>query len=189
MGRHSTVPGRMAATWAGGLGAAGALLVLVAAAAFACAPLATLELDRGVAGAGEHVHVEGKGFLTAGTGEKVVDVRWNSADGPVLASTPSDAQGRISVTFTVPDAEPGYYVLLAGLRDGTTPARAVLQIPGARTQAPAEPVAAGPGSTRGVAGGAALVALGMVGVGLALGGLAFALAGRRRAVERAAVPS
>lgn len=163
-----------------------AVVELVAGVAFACAPLATLDLDPAVAHPGDVVHVEGKGFLSAGVGAKTVDIRWNSPDGEVLASEQSDDQGRVSFSFVVPGASPGYFVVFASLRGvaGAT-ARAVIQIPGPAAEV--APVMAPPVRHDRLAPGVVVVALGVVGLGLILAAAGFAMAARREHGEPEAV--
>jgi hypothetical protein len=161
-----------------GIGILLATVVLAAGSAFACAPLATLDLDRAVAHPGEVIHAQGKGFLTA-AGAGAVDLRWNRPDGEVLASAGADDQGRVSLAFTVPRAAAGYVVVFASLQGGGgAPARSVLQLPGDPAPGPAKAVAVPDPSDHNWTGGLVLVALGLLGIGLTLGGVAIAVAHR-----------
>jgi hypothetical protein len=161
-----------------GIGILLAMVVLFGGSAFACAPLATLDLDRAVARPGDVIHAHGKGFVTA-AGAGAVDLRWNSADGEVLASAGADDQGRVSLAFTVPQAAAGYVVIFASLHGGGgAPARSVLQLPGDPAQGPVKAVAEPDPSDHHWAGGLVLVALGLFGIGLTLGGVAIAVAHR-----------
>jgi hypothetical protein len=168
-----------------------------AAAAFACTNLATLNLSSGTGKPGDTITVTGSSFRMPREAPTGVQIRWNGVDGPVLAETRPDRVGNISATFTVPEAPPDNYVIVAVLRDARgadtsgTPARAQFQIlgPGNRTVAapltePAPPVAAGESSSTGLI--ALTVALGVGGLALfAAGFVAFARQARVRRVPTA----
>ncbi len=149
------------------------------ATAFACTNLATLNLSSTAGKAGDVVTVTGSSFAV-GRGDAPtlpVQLRWNGVDGVVLAEAFPDRAGNISATFTVPDGQPGYYVLVATQRDARgadtygTPARASYQILGPNGQsvvASASSAAAAtlppePSSTGIIA---LTVALGVFGLGL-----------------------
>lgn len=175
----------------------GATLVVTGAVAFACTNLATLNLSNATGKPGDTITVTGSSFrLPAGV--PAVQVHWNGVDGPVLAEAVPDRVGNIAATFTVPQAAPDNYVIVATLRDAKgndssgTPARAQFQIVGgAGKSAPAavsaqQPVSVG-SSGSSAAPVALLVILGVAGLGLfGAGFVAFARQARRRDV---AVPA
>lgn len=183
--RTTTATGRRLA----GLGIILATVALAGGSAFACAPLATVDLDRTVARPGDVVHAEGKGFVTA-AGPGAVDLRWNRPDGEVLASAGADDQGRVSLTFTVPHGNAGYVVIFASLHGGGgAPARSVLQIPGDAPPPAVRPASAPGSSDQRWAAGLGLVALGLLGTGLVVGGVAIGVAPGTREQERQTVVS
>jgi hypothetical protein len=159
--------------------AVAAATVFVGAAAFACTNLATLNLSSTAGKAGDVVTVTGSSFAV-GRGDAPtlpVQLRWNGVDGMVLAETVPDRAGNISATFTVPEGQPGYYVLVATQKDARgvdtygTPARASYQILGASGQSvvapPANAAAATVPSEPSSAGIIALtVGLGVLGLAL-----------------------
>ena len=128
-------PGR----WAVLVGVA-ALVAGVGASAFACANLATLNLSTNSGQAGATVTFTGASFAypraSTGLPPTPVVVRWRDKDGPVLALEVPDRRGSISASFTVPEAPPGTYVILA-LQE--TPRRAVDAPPDAPATYFAEP--------------------------------------------------
>ncbi|MGH9265375.1 MAG: hypothetical protein ACRD1D_11865 [Acidimicrobiales bacterium] len=99
------------------LATVGAFVAGVGAAASACASLATLNLSTGTGEPGAHVTFTGAAFAVprASTGltPTPVVVHWQSDDGPVLAEATPDRYGSISASFTVPEARPGTYVIVA----------------------------------------------------------------------------
>lgn len=141
----------------------GAFVAGVGAAASACASLATLNLSTGTGEPGTHVTFTGAAFAVprASTGltPTPVVVHWHSEDGPVLAEAIPDRYGSISASFTVPQARPGTYVIVAVqetarrvagappeqppmlVAEPGTPARASFEVlaPGARPTAPTGP--------------------------------------------------
>jgi hypothetical protein len=122
--------------------AIGAVLAGTGMAAYACANLATLNLSTGSARPGATVTLTGASFIVprAGTGldPTPVVVHWQAEDGPVLAEATPDRFGTISATFTVPEARPGTYAIVATQR---TPR----PVPGADPAQPA-PLVAEPGT-------------------------------------------
>jgi hypothetical protein len=144
-------------------GTAVAAMAFTAVAAFACTNLATLNLSTASGGVGDTVTVTGSSFRTPRAATDTimpVVLNWNGADGPVLAETTPDAAGNISATFSVPEGQPGYYVIVASQKDAEgvdaygTPARASFQIlgpngesvvqqPGTQAAVPAEPSSSG----------------------------------------------
>ncbi len=175
----------------------GTVVVVVAVAgmaAFACTNLATLNLSGPRATPGETITATGSSFgvAEAGAPQAPVLVRWNGVEGDVLAQAVPDPAGNISASFTVPQAEPGQYVIVATQRDAEgedefgTPARATFEVLGPDGQ-PARPVTDTPASSASdsnSAGAIALMAgLGLVGLSLfALGSSMFVREVRRRQV-------
>lgn len=105
-----------------GAASVGPVAVMLAAAvtasvAWACTNLATLNLSTADGRVGDIITVSGSGFAVPRgipAPEPVpVAVHWNGIDGPVLATATPDRPGTFTVTFTVPDALPGNYVLVA----------------------------------------------------------------------------
>ena len=180
-----------------GLGTMGLAMVLGLSAAWACTNLATLNLSTAAGAPGQAVTVTGSSFKAATSGPAAdVVVHWNSATGPALATVVPDHAGNISAQVAIPQASPGYYVLVATQTiDGAdaygTPARAAFQIvaPG---QHPA--VTPNAGQTAGVGSSspsntgviALTIALGVAGLVLfGAGAGAFAREARRREVPAA----
>lgn len=89
-----------------------ALLMLSAMAAWACTNLATLNLSESSGAAGIEVDVTGSSFSTADNAQPV-EIRWGGMDGEVLAEATPDSTGAIETTVTIPEADPGYHVLVA----------------------------------------------------------------------------
>jgi hypothetical protein len=168
-------------------------MLLAASAAWACTNLATLNLSQAAGTSGQSITVTGSSFHVASTGPATpVVLHWNGAAGPVLATVNPDATGNITATITIPDAQPGYYVLVAtqqtnGQDAYGTPARAAYQIlaPGQRAAVTPNAVQGGTvapaTSSTGVL--ALTIALGVVGLALFGAGVgAFARQARRREV-------
>jgi hypothetical protein len=174
---------------------AAAAATVIASAAYACTNLATLNLSSSTGKVGDNVTVTGSSFRVARGSEATnpVVLHWNGADGKELANVMPDKAGNISATFTVPEGQPGYYVIVAtqrnaqGVDDYGTPARASYQILGANGPV-AAPVASG--ANTGVASepsSSGIIALtaGLGVLGLALFGagfVAFVRQARRRDV-------
>ena len=163
--------------------AVAAASVFVGATAFACTNLATLNLSSTAGKAGDVVTVTGSSF-SAPRGDAPalpVQLKWNGVDGAVLAEAVPDRAGNISATFTVPEGQPGYYVLVGTQRDARgvdtygTPARASYQILGPNGQsvvaAPTSASAALPSEPSSTGIIALTVALGAVGLALFAAGL------------------
>ena len=180
-------------------GVLGTAMVLAAVAAFACTNLATLNLSTPTGIPGDVVTMTGSSFRVPTSGPtNPVLLHWNGVDGPVLAQAMPDKAGNISATFSVPNGQPGYYVIVAtqrtpaGVDEYGTPARASFQILGAGgqsvvqqpgTQAPTG-VASDPSST-----GIIALTVGLGALGLALFGAgftAFVRQARRREVPATA---
>ena len=94
-----------------------AVVAGVGASAFACAGLATLNLSASSGRPGATVTFTGAAFAvpraSTGSSPTPVVVRWKDTDGPVLAEATPDRYGSIAASFTVPEAMPGTYVILA----------------------------------------------------------------------------
>lgn len=176
-----------------GFGVLGAGLLFAASAAWACTNLATLNLSNASGTSGQSITVTGSSFKVASTGAQTpVALHWNGATGPVLATVSPDATGNISATVTIPDAQPGYYVLVAtqqvnGQDAYGTPARAAFQIlaPGQRPAVTPNAVQGGSVSTSTSSSGVLALTVGLGVLGLALFGAgvgAFARQARRRDV-------
>jgi hypothetical protein len=174
--------------------AVAAAVVVTAAAAFACTNLATLNLSSTAGQPGDVVTVTGSSFAVNSrdvSASLPVVLRWNGVEGAELATVQPDRAGNISATFTVPDGQPGWYVIVATQKsaDGVdaygTPARASYQILGPNGQSVVQPAAAtapGPVSTDSGSGGilAVTIALGVLGLGLfGAGFVAFVREARR----------
>lgn len=183
-----------------GLGTMGAALVIGASPAWACTNLATLNLSNASGTSGTNVTVTGssfataKSFATASASQAVpVQLHWNSVTGPVLATAIPDATGNISAAVTIPQAQPGYYVLVAtqqvkGVNEYGTPARAAFQVisPGQRpaiTPSAGQSAGAATSSPSSTGVIALTVALGVAGLALfGAGATSFARQARRRSV-------
>jgi hypothetical protein len=105
------------------------------ATAFACANLASAKLNRAAASPGTQVSFMGRNF-NSNAAASPVSIRWNGRSGQVLATARPDAGGKVSTTFTVPNARPGYYVIVAtqtgpnGRPASGTPGRTPLRVAG-----------------------------------------------------------
>jgi hypothetical protein len=161
-----------------------ALPLVVVAAAFACGSLATLKLNRATATPGAQVVAVGGNYNTSPQASPV-QLRFNGRNGPVLWEGRPTRSGRITAPFVFPRVRAGAYVILAtqtgpdGRPAAGTPGRAPLRgraaaraetpvaaWPSARDGGPAAPQGA-PVSTP-VLAGAALLALGLLGTGVAV---------------------
>lgn len=81
----------------------------LASPTFACAPLAEVRVQPEAAPAGAHVEVSGERFET----DKVVSIRWNGPEGPVLAVAQQQA-GSFDQTVVVPSvASAGHHAIFA----------------------------------------------------------------------------
>jgi len=173
-----------------GIGTGIAGLMLAAAGAWACVPVATLNLSTASAKAGQDITVTGASY----NGNKPAIVHFNAVDGPVLGSFVPNG-GRIEGTVTIPAGTvPGNYLLVVtqeftqGVQTWGVPARALLSVVGA-DGAPVRGAALGStveGRPSGLeststpsGGGLLLAGIGAAGVALFLAGLAGVSAGRR----------
>jgi hypothetical protein len=182
----------------GGLGTVGAIVV-AGATAWACVSGPAVNLSTINAKPGQQITVNGTNFTKADP----VTVRWNSLDGPVLATLDKPASGVVTGQFTVPaDAKAGNYVVILSQSsaDGKLsqlPVRALLTVTPENGAAPvvgasvaqtdtARPV--GLVTTDNDISGAtlALIGLGVAGVGMFVAGMAALFAGRRGTAPAAA---
>ena len=166
-------------------GSAAAATIVAGAAAFACTNLATLNLSSASGKAGDTVTVTGSSFNVNSkdvTQSFPVILHWNGVDGATLAQVQPDKAGNISATFTVPDGQPGYYVIVATQRDPKTnadvygtPARASYQILGPNGQSVVTPAASTAGNVATSSSSSGIIALtvGLGALGLALFGAGF----------------
>jgi hypothetical protein len=166
-------------------GSAAAATVIAGAAAFACTNLATLNLSSSAGKPGDTVTVTGSSFNVNARDVAAsfpVVLHWNGVDGATLAQVQPDKAGNISATFTVPDGQPGYYVIVATQRNAQnvdvygTPARASYQILGPNGQSVVTPVgsSAGAVTTESSSSGIIALTIGLGVLGLALFGAGFA---------------
>lgn len=133
----------------------GALCLAVGGAAFACTNLATLILSSSKGRPGATITLTGASFIyprsTSGQAPTTVVVHWQSETGPVLAESVPDRFGSISAVFTVPDAQPGIYVITATQLTARVPAGAPPDAPPSLFAEPGTPARAsfevlGPGA-------------------------------------------
>jgi hypothetical protein len=174
---------------AAGVGIGFAGVVLLAAAAWACVPVATLNLSTTQAKAGQDIGITGNSY----NGTKPAVVHFNAIDGPVLGSF-VPTSGRIDGTVTVPaGTAPGNYLLVVtqeftqGVQTWGVPARALISVVG-DTGAPALGAPAGSSvagrpvgletSSSPSGGSLLLMASGAAGVAMFLAGLAAVVASR-----------
>ncbi|MEW6153065.1 MAG: hypothetical protein AB1673_03610 [Actinomycetota bacterium] len=181
-------------------GSAAAATVIAGASAFACTNLATLNLSSSAGKAGDTVTVTGSSFNVNSqnvANSFPVVLKWNGVDGATLAQVQPDRAGNISATFTVPDGQPGYYVIVATQHNAQgadvygTPARASYQILGPNGQSVVTPAATTAGALGSESSSSGIIALtvGLGALGLALFGAGFIAFVRqaRRAPAAAAV--
>ncbi|MGH9222271.1 MAG: hypothetical protein ACRD2W_00355, partial [Acidimicrobiales bacterium] len=135
-------------TTLGTVAPAGVALVVWSAAAFACTNLATLNLSSATGRAGDTITVTGSSFRMPANVTTGIQIKWNGVEGAVLSEVRPDRAGNFSTTFTVPESQPGYYVVTAVLRDARgidvsgTPARAQFQVVGGAAKPVPPPAAA-----------------------------------------------
>ena len=95
----------------------GAFIAVIGGSASACANLATLNMSTGAARPGVTVTFTGSSFAvpraSTGLSPTPVMVHWQWEDGPILAEATPDRFGTISSSFTVPEARPGTYIIVA----------------------------------------------------------------------------
>lgn len=104
----------------GAIALTGLMLLGSMAAAWACTALATIEVKPSAGVSGQQVSGAGYGFhggTWAGPSPQPVEVRWQTANGPVLASVLPTPSGNVKFSFTLPDGAPGYYTVIASQKD------------------------------------------------------------------------
>lgn len=164
------------------------VVIGTAAAALACTNIATCNISDSSGRPGDRITITGSSFGNSSpagrrTSEPLpVRIRWNGADGPVLAEVLPDGAGNISAAITIPDVNPGRYVIFAVQqdRDGYhmygTPARIAFEVLTADGRSAAGPTRAAPEpATDGSSGWelpVMLVVLGILGGTLFLAGFA-----------------
>ena len=105
-----------------------AALAGLAVTAFACTNLATMILSSGRGHPGNTITLTGASFIYPRPGSSQpptpVVIHWQNENGPVLATVTPDRYGSISASFTVPEATPGIYVIVASQLTPRVPAGA-----------------------------------------------------------------
>lgn len=161
-----------------------AIPLTVVATAYACANLMSAKLDRASATPSTQVQFMGRNF-NSNPKASPVSIRWNGRRGAVLFEGRPSRNGKLSTKFTVPNAKPGYYMVLAtqigpnGKPAAGSPARAVLKVVRSKGSSNSSVVAA-PVTPGGPAGPSAPLAIGLGLSGLLLVGSLTTLAVRRR---------
>jgi len=162
-------------------------LVVMAAGAFACTNISTLNISDSSGRPGSTVKITGTSFGNSSpagrrtTTPLPVRIRWNGAEGPTLAEMLPDSAGNISASVTIPpQAAPGHYVIFAVQQDADgyhmygTPARIAYEVltPDGRPAPPPAVASAEPSGPRAGASGLplALVVLGVLGGALFVAG-------------------
>jgi hypothetical protein len=135
----------------GSVGVAGgvvAIVLSIASVAWACSPQCTIELMGPNSGpAGTEVTITGARFIGP------VEIRWGSETGPLLGEAPNYDDKGFTVRVTIPQAQPGVYMIVAvtkkkQLSSGKPwSAKQAFEVPGA------EPDPSTGGSSSGSAGG------------------------------------
>ena len=183
-----------------------AAVLVAASSSFGCASLALIEVNPNVVKPGQEVSWKGTFFIK----DEPVQIRWNTLDGPVLATgvPPSADNGLhgnwrfVEGKMTIPnDVAPGTYLVIAtqnpvkGNNTWGIPARTTVQVSDGRPVLGADPDRAVPSRPDTLveeesvsAGTLAVVGLGAAGVAMFIVGVALAFAGRRPAPEMARVP-
>lgn len=170
-------------------GLAAMSVLVLAAAAYACTALATLNLSAPSGPVGTNVVAKGAAFSTA-PGASPVVLHLDRADGPVLGQATPDRAGNFSVGFAVPQTEAGHHAIVAtqlnakGQMAYGTPARTSFQVVGPGAQAGARPPTAAPSSEPATSGSsvpalALTAALGLIGLVLLAAGSASFFQARR----------
>lgn len=157
--------------------------------AWACTDLSVMAAASPPVGPGLSATTVSGQTATRGGTSPPVEIRWDSASGPLLATAVTDGEGRFSTTVGVPAAAPGVYTLVAvtPTSDGAVDvARSSFQVlSSAASPAPVAatqgwtvdtPTAASSGPGGAMVAGAALLGVGLVGTF----GLAGVIAVRRR---------
>ena len=175
--------------WMVGALAAGAMVVMAWAPAWACVSGPAVSLSSTTAKPGDTINVTGSGFSAKGS----IAAHWNAINGPVVANLHvPDATGAMG-SFTVPaDTQTGTYVIVLLQQSATgqlqnAPIRAVISVSGNGTA----PAALNPSSAARSDGlvtskssvnaaGLALTGIGVAGGVILLAGLGVFVASRRR---------
>ncbi|HEX3541867.1 MAG TPA: hypothetical protein VHT75_15645 [Acidimicrobiales bacterium] len=198
--KRSSLRGKIGLAAVLGFGA----LLIPAAVAWACLPVANLKTNLATIQAGQPVNVTGSEF-----GSNPVQIHLNALTGPVLATFTPDSNGAFTGPVTIPaDTQAGPAVLVATEAAATAtgnggsspgvPTRTVVQVVGPGGSAPLAVPAGGQGRPAGVVtsssavstGALLLVGLGVFGIALFLaGGVALVTSGRRRQTEAERVRS
>jgi len=167
------------------------------AAAFACTALATIDSQVAAAPVGSSVALSGAAF-SASAATPVI-WHWNGVNGPEVARATPDAAGNVSASFTVLQADAGYYTMVATQTNAKgeavygTPARLSFQVVGPDGRAPVAPAVTPPppvGPTATDSGGvvALTVVLGAAGLALFGAGAASMARQNRRQAKPVAAP-
>lgn len=188
---------RMRKLAVGGMTGVGTLVV-VAATAWACVSGPAVSLSTINAKPGQEVTLTGTNFRQS----EAPVVRWDSLDGPVLATMAPPVSRNISGTFTVPaTATPGNHVVIVTQATASgeltqMPIRALITVTPENGTTPAlgAPLSAAEERPDGLlvsddsigTGTLVLISLGVAGVGMFIAGLAALFAGRRGQAPQAA---
>lgn len=169
-----------------------AVLVALAATAWACVSGPVVNLATMQAKAGEEISVTGTGFRNPDP----VTARFNALDGPVIGTFAPPVNRNISGTVTIPaGTAPGNYVLVFTQTDeagklSLSPIRSLVTVVGPTGQAPVlgaslteDPTAREPALIRednSISGGTlVLISLGVAGVGMFIAGVGALISSRR----------
>lgn len=99
--------------------------------AFACSPQYTISMRPSSAPAGTSVSLSGVGFK-----DGLVEIRWQTGSGAVLATV--TAARSFTTSVTIPDAPPGVHYVVAQTADGAF-ASTAFEVTGAKASAPVSP--------------------------------------------------
>jgi hypothetical protein len=185
-------------------GVAGAAVVALGIAAYACTNLATLNLSTAAGRPGDTITVTGSSFASVCIcGPQLpptpVKIRWHGVQGEVMAEVMPEKSGSLSAAFNVPETKPGYYVIAATQHDATfdidvagTPALATFEVLGPNGQSvvgSGESAAANAPADQSTSTGliAFTIGLGALGFALFVGGSAAVF--RQVATRKARVPA
>ena len=188
----------------GFFGVAGAAVMALGIAAYACTNLATLNLSSAAGRPGDTITVTGSSFSTVCIcGPQLpptpVKIRWHGVEGAVMAEVMPEKSGSLSASFKVPETKPGYYVIAATQHDPTfdihvagTPALASFEVLGPNGQSvvgSGEAAAATAPADQSASTGllAFTIGLGVLGLALFVGGSAAVV--RQMATRKTRVPA
>jgi len=113
--------------------AALAVLLAVTGAAWACSAVSTITIAPGAAPAGSRLDVSGQ---TPTYGSGPLELRWNSASGPVVGSAVVASDKTFATQVTIPQTPAGVYLLTLVAADQTL-ARTVVEV--APSNSPLDP--------------------------------------------------